>query len=127
MESQRQQKFSRMLQKDLGEIFQQDIKGQFGNAFITVTQVRMSPDLAIAKVYLSLMMVEDKEGFMDGLIQKKSHIRKLLGNRIGKKVRIVPDLHFYIDDSADYADNIENILKNLDIPPEEENENPDLN
>jgi len=116
-----------MLQKDLGEIFQQDIKGQFGNAFITVTQVRMSPDLAIAKVYLSLMMVEDKEGFMDGLIQKKSHIRKLLGNRIGKKVRIVPDLHFYIDDSADYADNIENILKNLDIPPEEENENPDLN
>ena len=123
MESQRQQKFSRMLQKDLGEIFQQDIKGQFGNAFITVTQVRMSPDLGIAKVYMSLMMVEDKEAFMDELLHKKGHIRKLLGIRIGKKVRIVPDLHFYLDDSADYADSIDSILKNLDIPPEEDNEN----
>ncbi len=121
MESQRQQKFSRMLQKDLGEIFQQDIKGQFGNAFITVTQVRMSPDLSIAKVYMSLMMVEDKEAFMDDLLHKKSQIRKLLGIRIGKKVRIVPDLQFYLDDSADYADNIDSILKNLDIPPEEDN------
>ena len=123
MESQRQQKFSRMLQRDLGEIFQQDIKGQFGNAFITVTRVRMSPDLGIAKVYLSIMMVEDKEAFLDELLQKKSHIRKLLGFRIGKKVRIVPELQFYLDDSADYADHIENILKKLDIPPEEDNEN----
>ena len=123
MESQRQQKFSRMLQKDLGEIFQQDIKGRFGKAFITVTQVRMSPDLGIAKVYLSLMMVEDKDTFMEDLLHKKGHIRKLLGIRIGKKVRIVPDLHFYLDDSADYSDNIESILKNLDIPPEEDNEN----
>ena len=113
MESQRQQKFSRMLQKDLGEIFQQDIKGQFGNAFITVTQVRMSPDLSIAKVYLSLMLVEDKNAFMEELMYKKGHIRKHLGIRIGKKVRIVPDLHFYLDDSGDYADNIDNILKNL--------------
>ena len=120
MESQRQQKFSRMLQKDLGEIFQQDIKGQFGNAFITVTRVRMSPDLSIAKVYLSLMMVDDKYAFMEEIIHKKGHIRKHLGIRIGKKVRIVPDLHFYLDDSAEYADNIDNILKNLDIPPDED-------
>ena len=120
MESKRQQKFSKMLQRDLGEIFQQDIKGQFGNAFITVTQVRMSPDLGIAKVYLSLLMVENKNAFMEEIINKKSIIRKQLGLRIGKKVRIVPELHLYLDDSAEYADNIDNILKNLDIPPEQE-------
>ena len=127
MESQRQQKFSRMLQKDLGEIFQQDIKGQFGKAFITVTQVRMSPDLSIAKVYLSLMMVEDVDTFMEELLHRKGRIRKLLGLRIGKKVRIVPDLHFYLDDSADYANNIDSILKNLDIPPESEEDNENQN
>ena len=118
MESKRQQKFSRMIQKDLGEIFQRDVKEQFGNSLITVTQVRMSPDLSIAKIYLSLLMVEDKDSFMEDIIHKKSIIRKHLGLKIGKKVRIVPDLHFYLDDSADYAENIDNILKNLNIPPE---------
>ncbi len=120
MENKRQQKFSRMIQRELGDIFQKDIKEHFGNAFITVTRVRISPDLSIAKVYLSLMMVKDKESFIEELNEKKGLVRKILGNRIGKKIRIIPDLQFYLDDSAEYADNINRILRDLDIPPDED-------
>lgn len=120
METKRQQKFSRMIQRELGEIFQKDIKGYFSDALITVTQVRMSPDLSMAKVYLSLMITPDKKTFIDEIIEKKGWIRKMLGDRIGKKIRIIPDLQFYLDDSAEYADNIDRILRNLNIPPEED-------
>lgn len=119
MESNRQLKFSKMIRKDLGEIFQQDVKDHFGKAFITVTNVRMSPDLGIARVYLSLMLVEDKDLFIESVIEKKGLIRKILGNRIGKKVRMIPDLLFFLDDSSEYADNIDRILNDLNIPPED--------
>jgi len=121
-ESKRQQKISRLVQRDLGEIFQMDAKGYFSKAFITVTRVRISPDLSMARVYLSLMKVKDKENFIQTINEKKGLVRRFLGERIGKNVRIVPDLHFYLDDSAEYADHIDQILKNLHIPPEEPNE-----
>ncbi len=117
MESKRQQKFARMVQKELGNIFQRDAKSLFGHAFITVTTVRMSPDLSIARVYLSIMMVEDKESFITGIMEKKSQIRKELGYHIGKKSRIIPDLQFYVDDSVDYAQKIEKILKDANTSP----------
>jgi ribosome-binding factor A len=113
MENKRQQKFARMIQKELGSIFQKDSKSNFGHAFISVTQVRISADLSIAKVYLSIMMVNDKEAFLNEIIDKKSQIRKELGHRIGKISRIVPDLHFFIDDSVDYAQKIEKLLKEI--------------
>jgi ribosome-binding factor A len=119
MESKRQLKFSKMIQKDLGDIFHHEIQDIIGKAFITVTQVRMSPDLGVAKAYLSMMMVDDKQMLIEHIIERKSTIRRLLSNRIGKKVRVVPDLMFYIDDSLEYSANIERILKNLDIPPEQ--------
>jgi len=118
MESKRQLKFSKMIQKDLGDIFHHEIRELIGNAFITVTHVRMSPDLGVAKVYLSIMMEEDKQQLIDHIIERKGLIRKILSNRIGKKVRTIPDLIFFLDDSMDYSDNIERILNNLDIPPE---------
>lgn len=118
MESKRQHKFSRMIQRELGEIFQKDAKGYFENTFITVTQVRISPDLSMARVYLSLMMVNDKSRFIEEISEKKGLVKKFLSERIGKKVRIIPDLKFYLDDSAEYAENIDRILKNLNIPPE---------
>ncbi len=122
LESKRQKKISRLIQRDLGEIFQKDAKGYFSNAFITVTKVRMSPDLSLAKAYLSLMMVQDKDEYILHMNEMKGLVRRILGDRIGKKIRIVPDIHFYLDDSADYADKIDRILKNLDIPPEEQSE-----
>ena len=117
-ESKRQQKFSRQIQKDIGEIFQRDSKGIVGNAFITVTEVKMSPDLSVAKIYLSMMMVEDKEGLMQVINDRKSEIRKILGNKIGKQARVVPELIFYIDDTGEKAAKIDELLDNLNIPEE---------
>lgn len=118
MESKRQLKFAKMIQKDLGDIFHHELSELVGRAFITVTLVRMSPDLSVAKVYLSIMMSENKPEMIDKIIERKGYVRKLLSGRIGKKVRIVPDLMFFLDDSIDYSANIERILNNLDIPPE---------
>ena len=119
-ESKRQQKFSRMILKDLGEIFQQDKRGIIEGAFITVSDVLMSPDLAIARVYLSMLMVEDSKALIDKIIARKSEIRKALGNKIGKHVRIVPDLQFYIDELPEQASKIDKIIGDLDIPSKED-------
>jgi len=121
-ESNRQLKVGKLIQKDLGDIFQKDSKGLFGKAFITVTAVKMSPDLSMAKVYLSFLMVEDQKALIDDINKKKSEIRRILGNKIGKQVRIVPDLIFYLDDTAAYASKIDELLSGLDIPEEDNND-----
>lgn len=118
-ESNRQLKVGKLIQKDLGELFQKDSKGMFGKAFITVTAVKMSPDLSMAKVYLSFLMVEDHKQKIDEINKKKSEIRRILGNKIGKQVRIVPDLIFFLDDTAAYASKIDDLLSGLDIPKED--------
>ncbi len=115
-ESKRQQKFSRMILKDLSEIFQQDKRGILEGAFITVSDVVMSPDLSIAKVYISMMMIKDREGLIEKITTRKSEIRKALGNKIGKQVRIVPNLLFYVDELPENASKIEKIIGDLDIP-----------
>lgn len=117
MESTRQQKYARLLQKEIGEIFQRDTKHLFGKAFITITLVKMSPDLGFAKIYLSMFMVDSREDMLDVINQKKSQIRKILGQRIGKQVRIVPEIAFFIDDIEDHAQKMDKIISGLDIPP----------
>ncbi|MFQ3213343.1 MAG: ribosome-binding factor A [Marivirga sp.] len=119
----RQKKFSRLIQKDLGEIFQKQMGNAFGKSFITVTDVEMSPDLSIAKIYLSLILSENPLETLSEIQLKKSEIRKHLGNKIGKQVRIVPALIFFLDETIDQANKIDNILSNLNIPPAEEDEN----
>ena len=124
-ESNRQLKVSKLIQKDLGDIFQRDAKGLFGRAFITVTGVKISPDLALARVNLSFLMVENPKQMVEEINKKKSEIRKILGNKIGKQVRIVPDLIFYLDDTASYASRIDEILSDLDIPEKGEGDEDD--
>ena len=118
MDSKRQQKFSRLIQKDLSDILQKDKYGIRGGDFVTVADVEISADLAIAKIYLSMMLVSEKESLLQRINERKPEIRKLLGNKIGKQVRKVPELIFYIDEVEEQAARIEEILKNLDIPPE---------
>jgi ribosome-binding factor A len=120
-ESKRQKQFSSLIQKDLSEIFQRNAASLVGShTFITVTDVRMSADLGVAKIYLSFMLSDKQRAMLDMINMKKSEIRRQLGNKIGKQVRIVPELVFYLDDSADYAAHIDQLLSNLDIPPEDE-------
>jgi len=111
MESVRQQKVSKLVQKELAEIFRGNAQTLFGGAFITVTTVRMSPDLAQAKAYLSIMATKDRNAIFKLVEDQKNVIRKNLGAKVGKQLRIVPDLMFYIDDSLDYAMKIEELLK----------------
>ncbi len=111
MDSTRQLKVSRLIQKELGEIFQQETRILFGNALITVTQVRVSPDLGIAKVYVSLFNVPDTKVLLKLIQEHTKEIRIKLSGRIKKQVRIIPNLVFFLDDSLDYAMRIDELLK----------------
>lgn len=115
MESKRQQKYAKLIQKELGEIFQRDSKSLTGNAMVTVTRVMMSPDLSVAKVYMSFLLANNKELF-EKINEAKKAIRKNLGNRIGKNVRIIPELAFFLDESSAYAQHMDQVISNLDIP-----------
>jgi ribosome-binding factor A len=113
MENTRQQKISRLLQQEMGKIFQQETKSIFGSTMITVTEVRISPDLSVAKVWVSIMPLggAKKEDVMTAIKDNTSDLRRRLGMRVGKQVRIIPQLTFFLDDSLDYIQNIERLLK----------------
>lgn len=111
MSSKRQSKVSRLIQKELGDIFQKESRTLFRGAFITVTQVRISPDLSVAKVFLSIFAVKDRGEIIDLVNTKKPAVRNLLGRRVRHQLRIIPELVFYLDDSLDYSEKIDNLLK----------------
>ncbi len=113
MESKRQSKISRLIQKDLGDIFQTEYQNFFGPVMVTVTKVRVTPDLSVAKVFVSIFGSNiDKEAVLD-LINKRSwELRKKFGNRARNQLKSIPDFEFFLDDSLDYIENIENILNN---------------
>lgn len=111
MESTRQQKISRLVQKDLGVIFQQESRNLFDGALITVTKVQVSKDLAIARIHLSLFMTKDKTALLDKIRSHSRDIRHLLAREVHNQLRVMPELQFYLDDSLDYIDNIEQLLK----------------
>jgi ribosome-binding factor A len=115
--STRQQKFGRLIQKELSDIFQRDKRGILANTFITVSDVAMSPDLSVAKVYISMMLAKDKAQTLDRINRAKGEIRKALGEKIRKQVRVVPELIFFIDETEENAFKIEELIKNLNIPP----------
>lgn len=118
METQRQQKYARLLQRDLGEIFQRDAKHHFSGAFITVTKVRVSPDLSVVYVYLSFLLAKNPQLLLAEINEKNKIIRQELAKRIRNQVRIVPELRFYIDDSAEEAARIEKLLEMVKKPSE---------
>ena len=111
MATTRQNKVSRLLQKELGEIFQREGSGMFSGKMITVTTVRITPDFGQARIFLSIFPSTEKEDFEKALQNKGAHIRHELGNRIRHQLRSVPELHFFLDDSLDYIDNIDDLLK----------------
>lgn len=113
----RQQKFSRLIQKELSDIFQRDKRGILDNTFITIADVKMSPDLSVAKIFISMLLAKNKEKTLENLNLHKREIRKALGEKIGKQVRIIPELIFIIDEIEENAQRIEDLIKNLNIPP----------
>ncbi len=111
MESTRQQKVSRMLQRELSEYFRQFTREFLPGKMVSVTVVRISPDLGVAKVYLSIFPYEKEDKPLDQIREHGSAIRKYIGQKIKNQVRAIPEFIYYLDDSLDYIDNIDNLLK----------------
>lgn len=109
METTRQQKINRLIQKELSEIFLLQTKAMPG-ILVSVSGVRISPDLSVAKAYLSIFPSEKGKELLANIKTNVKAIRYDLGQRLGKQLRIIPELVFYIDDSLDYLENIDKLL-----------------
>jgi ribosome-binding factor A len=111
MDSVRQNKIARLLQKELATLFLAESANILPGKMITVTVVRVTPDLGLAKVYLSIFPHKPGEDIIGPVNEHNKMIRTVLGHNIRHQVRIVPELAFYIDDSMDYVEKIDQLLK----------------
>lgn len=111
METTRQLKVASLLKKEFSDLFIREGKNYSPTGMITVTKIRVTPDLLLARVYLSLYAMEHKEELIKTLNDNKAEFRYKLGNRIKTQVRNIPHIEFYLDDSLDYLENIEKLLK----------------
>ena len=110
METTRQNKISRLIQKELSEIFLLQTKSMNG-VLVSVSAVRISPDMSIARVYLSVFPSERSQEIVKNINDNMKSIRYELGTRVRHQLRIIPDLKFFVDDSLDYAERIDELLK----------------
>ncbi len=111
MSSIRQQKVERLLQKEISQIFHLNAANWFPNTMVTVTVVRVAPDLSFAKVYLSVFGKMEPTECVELISAHAKLVRGLLGKQIKNQLRITPEVAFYVDDSLDYAEEIEQLLK----------------
>lgn len=107
----RQLKVARELQRDLAEIIRSKGMAAFGGAMVTVSEVRISPDLSIAKVFVSIFPSGKQATVMQLLEENKKAIRGELGRKVASQLRIVPEIDFYLDTSLDYAEHIDELLR----------------
>lgn len=110
METTRQQKICRLLQKELSDIFQRQTQATHG-VLVSVSAVRISPDLSIARVYLSIFPSERADELLANITANARSLRYDLGKRVRYQLRIIPELKFFLDDSLDYIEHIDNLLK----------------
>lgn len=116
METQRQHKYSKQILKDLAYIFQRNLQDNFRDAFVTLKEVKISPDLAIATIYVSVLPIQKGEEVMSIIEINNKRVRGILGKMIGKQARIVPSLRFFLDNTEEDASKMDVIIDNLDIP-----------
>lgn len=110
METTSQNKIARLLQKELGDIFLLQTKSMHG-VLVSVSAVRISPDMSIARVYLSIFPSEKGEELIKNINANMKSIRYELGTRVRFQLRIIPELKFFLDDSLDYLERIDELLK----------------
>lgn len=116
-ESKRQQRFAGVIQQDLAELFLRDGKNWAPGAFITVTKVRVTPDLAIARVYLSFLNINTAKADIENIKAKTGEIRYKLGARIKNQARIVPELEFFLDDTNEYVEHMDRLFDEISKEP----------
>lgn len=110
-ETTRQKKVARLIQKEVADIFIRKGSELAHGKMISVTRVRMSPDLSFAKIYLSIFPSSNQDVILQSVHDHASRIRYDLGHKVRSQLRIVPEIAFYIDDSLDYIDKIDKLLK----------------
>ncbi len=113
MSSRRQQKVAGLISESLNEIFQKHGISYYSNAFVTITEVTLSPDLLVAKVYVSIYNVPDKQKSLNDLVSNTNEIRKHLGNQLRFHLRRIPELLFFLDESIENAIRINELLKDI--------------
>ncbi|EHQ28237.1 30S ribosome-binding factor RbfA [Mucilaginibacter paludis] len=113
MESKRQQKFAGVIQEDLAAIFQREGMNFLPNTLVTITKVRVTPDLALARVFLSFFNNANTQLALQTIKLHASEIRYKLGSRIKDQVRIIPQLEFFVDDTSDYVERMDKIFDKI--------------
>ena len=113
MESNRQKKVARLIQKDLSQIFLLQYRDNYPGVMITITHVVVSKDLSIAKIYLSLFPDDGKHGLFEYIKSQKSIIKNALSNKVKHQMRKIPDLVFFLDNSLSHYDDINKLLKKI--------------
>ena len=111
VESTRQLKVAKEIQKVMAEIIRSKGMAAFGGALVSVSGVKISPDLSVAKIYVSIFPSDKAEAVMGVLQENAKALRGELGSKVAKQLRIVPEIAFYLDSSLDYVEHIESLLK----------------
>ena len=120
MDSKRQLKVARLIQKELSQLFITSLRELVLGEMVTVSYVKMTPDLREVRVYLSFMLKKDYKPLLDNLNNNISKVRGAIGKSLGKSMRVVPSFEFYYDDTFDYTDEMNALLDGLDIPKKDD-------
>jgi len=111
MESTRQLKIAKLLQKEMATILQQMARENFPGTLLSISKVRVSPDLGVAKIYVSIFPVAKTKEVEEFIALNQSKLRGALGHSVGNQLRVTPELMIYTDDSLEYEENIERLLR----------------
>ena len=122
MESKRQQKFAGVIQEELAQIFQREGGSFLPNTLVTITRVRVSPDLSVAKVYLSFFNTNNTSLSINTVNAHTGEIRYKLGTRIRHQARVVPELTFFVDDTNEYVEKMDHLFDKIAKEPRQKEE-----
>lgn len=117
MESRRQSQISNLLREVMSEIFQKHGVNYYSRAFVTISAVRVTPDLLNARFFVSVYNIPTKQDAVDGLNHNRPEIRRHLGNALRNELRRIPEIEFFLDDTLDEVFKIDSLLK--ENPPKD--------
>ncbi|RAJ03988.1 ribosome-binding factor A [Chitinophaga skermanii] len=120
-ETKRQKQVGQLVQEELSDIFQRMGFNVIEGGMISISNVRMTPDLLEARVYLSMFKIDQPKSMLHKILERGNEIRRELGNRVAKQLRRVPELQFYIDDTLDHVFKMEEIFKKINDERDERN------
>ncbi|HMT35203.1 MAG: 30S ribosome-binding factor RbfA [Bacteroidetes bacterium] len=119
-ESKRQRQIGNVIQQEMNDIFQREGLNIINNGMISISKVKVTPDLMEARIYLSFFQIPDPEKMLQHIKDQDWNLRKQLAARIKNQVRKIPVTQYYLDDTLDYVFKMEELFKTIDIPKEEE-------